>query len=276
MIQPILHYLGIEEDKPSLQYLQKLITAYCTTVPWESLSRILRKDKFIEPEKCIKLEYEFWNDAINYGTGGTCYESNFAFNFLLQSLGFETYLTINEIKEKSSLHSAIIVAIKSTKFIVDIGYPLYAPIPINKNEMSFIKQNKIEYRSTYLSENNYLIENYPHPKPYLYHLTDKPVCTKDYLQICTNDYGETGLFLDRIIIRKVKKGIPTRFDSDDVPFNIHQLQNGLKTKQYLNTENIIFTLSEFYNINIDIIKQVFNLQVSLRNGIVRHSGHTKF
>lgn len=264
MIQQILHYLGLVEDKPCLEYLQKIITAYCATVPWESLSRILRKDKFIKPEKCIKLEYEFWNDAINYGTGGTCYESNFAFNFLLKSLGFETYFTINEIKEKNSPHSAIIVKIDSTKFIVDIGYPLYAPIPLNKGEASFIKQNQIEYRSTYLSENRYLIENYPHPKPYLYHLIDKPVCITNYLQVCINDYSENGLFLDRIIIRKVKQGIPTRFDSEDLPFNIHQLQNGLKTKQYLEVKNMVLTLSEFYNINIDIVKQVFNLQAKLR------------
>ncbi|MEO6253841.1 MAG: arylamine N-acetyltransferase [Ferruginibacter sp.] len=250
--------------KPSLEYLQKLITAYSTTVPWESFSRILRKDKLIEPEKCIRLEFEFWNDAITYGTGGTCYESNFAFNFLLKSLGFETYLTINEIKDKSSLHSAIIVSIDSTKFIVDIGYPLYAPIPLNKKKAVFVKQNKIEYVSTYLSEDRYLIENYPHPKPYLYHLTDKPIGIKDYLQICVDDYGEKGLFLDRMIIRKVKQGIPTRFDSEDLPFNIHQLQNGLKIKQYLDIENIIVTLSEFYNININIIKQVFKLQAKLR------------
>jgi arylamine N-acetyltransferase len=261
MKQSILEYLRVEEDKPSLEYLQRLMTAYCSTVPWESLSRILRKSKFKVPEKCIKLENEFWNDAIKIGTGGTCYESNLAFDFLLKSLGFETYLTINKIKDKSSLHSAIIVSIDSMKYIVDIGYPLYAPIPIKKNEVSFIHQNQIEYRSTYLSDEKYLIENFPNQKPYLYDLTDKPVCLKDYLQICKVDYGENGLFLDRIIMRKVKKGVPTRFDSEDQPYNIHLFQNGLKSKQLLDIEKMIPTLSEYYNINIDIVKDVFKLQV---------------
>jgi arylamine N-acetyltransferase len=262
MIQTILQYLGIEKEKPSLEYLQTLITTYSATVPWESLSRILRKDKFIEPEKCIKLENEFWNDAIKLGTGGTCYESNLAFEFLLKSLGFKTYLTINKIKDKNSLHSAIIVSVDSKKYLVDIGYPLYAPIPINRNKVSVIQLNQIEYRSTYLSDEKYLVENYPHPKPYLYHLTDKPISTKEYLQICIDDYGENGLFLDRIIIRKVKKGIPTRFDSEDLPYNIHLLQNGQKSKKLLHEEKMILTLSEYYNINIDIIKEVFKLQIT--------------
>ena len=262
MKQSILEYLRVEKDIPSVDYLKKLVTAYCNTVPWESLSRILRKVKFINPEKCIKLENEFWNDAMKLGTGGTCYESNLAFEFLLKSLGFETYLTINKIKDKSSLHSAIIVSINSKKYIVDIGYPLYAPIPINKNKVSVIQLNQIEYRSTYLSDEKYLIENYPHPKPYLYHLTDKPIYSKEYLKICVEDYGENGLFLDRIIMRKVKKGIPTRFDSEDLPFNIHLLQNGQKSKQLLDEEKMILTLSEYYNMNIDIIKEVFKLQTT--------------
>lgn len=264
MTQSILHYLGIEKAKPSVDYLQKLITAYTTTVPWESLSRILRKDKLIEPEKCFRLEAEFWKDAITYGLGGTCYESNLAFDYLLASLGFETYLTINEVKDKGSFHSAIIVIINATKFIADIGYPLYAPIPLNKGKATFVKQQKIEYCATYLSEDSYVIENRPHPKPYLYHLTDKQVCRNNYLETGIDDYGEKGLFLDRIIIRKVKQGIPTRFDSEDLPFNIHQLQNGLKTKQYLDRENSIATLSEFYNINIDILEQAFQLLAKRR------------
>lgn len=262
MKQSILEYLGVEKDKPSVDYLQKLVPAYCHIVPWESLSRILRKVEFINPENCVNLENEFWNDAIKFGTGGTCYESNLAFEFLLKSLGFETYLTINKIKDKSSLHSAIIVSIDSKKYIVDIGYPLYAPISINKNKVSVVQLNQIEYRSTYLFDEKYLIENYPHPKPYLYHLTDKPIYRKEYLQICIDDYSENGLFLDRIIIRKVKKGIPTRFDSEGLPYNIHLLQNGQKSKQLLDKEKMIFTLSEYYNINIDIVKKVFKLQTT--------------
>lgn len=260
MTQAILDFLEVKKDNPSIDFLQRLQTAYCRSVPWESVSRILRKEKLKDPKKCVKLENDFWKDAIVLGTGGTCYESNLAFEFLLKSLGFETYLTINKIEDKSSLHSAIIVKFDSIKYIVDIGYPLYSPIPIDKNKVTVTQLNQIEYRSTYLSDENYLIENYPHPKPYLYHLTDKPICAKDYLKICVEDYGEKGLFLDRIIIRKVKNGVPTRFDSDDIPYNIHLLQNGQKSKQLLDKDKMISTLSEYYNLNIDNIKEVFKQQ----------------
>lgn len=178
---------------------------------------------------------------------------------LLKSLGFETYLTINKIEDKSSLHSAIIVKLDSIKYIVDIGYPLYAPIPINKNKVCVIRLNNIEYRSTYLSDENYLIENHPHPQPYLYHLTDIPVSSKDYLKICTDNYGEKGLFLDRIIIRKVKNGVPTRFDVEDLPYNIHLLQNGQKSKHLLDEDKMNSILSEYYNMNIDLINEAFKI-----------------
>lgn len=259
MIQKILNFLQLEAESPTLEYLQKIITSYTETVPWETVSRIIRKDKFKEPELCIKLETEFWNDAISFGYGGTCYESNLALHFLLKSLGFESYLTINQIEDKSSLHSANIVEIDSLKYIVDIGYPLYAPIPINENEQRIIIHNQMEYHSTYVSNNRFIIQNYPHPKPYLYHLTDKPVSSVDYLEICKNDYGDNGLFLDRIIIRKVKEGIPTRFDSDDRPFNIHQLKNGLKTKFDLEEDKAIEKLSEFYTIPKYFIEQAFRI-----------------
>src|SRR5829696_4199464 len=130
MTELILHHLKLKRSPPTLQYLQELMTAYCSHVPWESVSKIVKKDLGEETIGYLRLENEFWTSALRYGTGGTCYESNWAFFCFLQNLGFDGYLTRNKIIDKSSVHSAIVIIISDKKYIVDIGYPTYAPIPI--------------------------------------------------------------------------------------------------------------------------------------------------
>lgn len=266
MTKKVLQHFGITEDLPNVEYLQKLITAYCNSVPWESVSKILKKRNCNNGDDCVRLENEFWSDQLNYGTGGTCYESNWAFYKMLQSLGFECYLTINKISDKSSVHSAIIVTINNSKYIADIGYPLYAAIPVIKNGVVNLNHQLINYRSTAIGSNEYLIENFPHPKPYLYHLTDIPVSDDDYLKVAASDYCDTGLFFDRIVIRKVIDSIPRRFDSEDLPYNIHALQNGTKTKTFVEAEILIETLSDYFSLDIDLIRKGFEI-LNKRNSV---------
>jgi arylamine N-acetyltransferase len=258
-MEKILHYLNVKNNSLTPAYLQELIIAYCSNIPWENLSKIIKKNAYINPVNCLRLADEFWTSAILYGTGGTCYESNWAFFCFLQHLGFEGYLTINKIMDKSSVHSAIIIKLNNKKYIVDIGYPIYAPIPITEGAITSINTHQITYRSTYIAPNEYIIENFPHPKPYLYHLTDIPVTTNDYLNIARLDYGEKELFADSIIIRKIINKLPTRFNSEDIPYNIHTLQNGSKLKTLINEENLIPSLAKHFNVAIEIITKAFSL-----------------
>jgi arylamine N-acetyltransferase len=201
MTQKILNYLKLKEAAPTIEYLKELITAYCTNVPWESVSKIVKKELDGKKDNCIRLEEDFWDSSLKYGTGGTCYESNWAFYTFLQALGFEGYLTINKVVGKSSSYSAIVIKINGEKYIADIGYPLYGPVQIIENSVTLT--NTYAYRSTAISQNEYIIENIDHPEPYLYHLIDIPVSPHNYLSVTCDDYGDTGLFSDRIIIRKI-------------------------------------------------------------------------
>lgn len=259
MTDQILQHLKLKKSPPKLVYLQELITAYCTHVPWESISKIVRKNFCSDPAKCLRLENEFWTSAFDYGTGGTCYESNWAFFYLLQRLGFKGYLTINKVQDKSSVHSAIIIFINGDKYLVDVGYPLYGPIPVVDQTVTTLDNLLINYRCTPISSIEYIIENYPHPKPYLYHLLDAPVPSADYLKVARDDYGEDGLFSNRIVIRKLIGGVPTRFDSEDLPFNIHTLLNGEKHRTFLKEENLFPGLSEHFTLNAELVRSAFSI-----------------
>lgn len=259
MIENILQHLKVKRSPPTLEYLQELMTAYCSNVPWESVSKIVKKKLCDKTTNCLRLENEFWSSAFQYGTGGTCYESNWAFFYFLQNLGFNGYLTINKIIDKSSVHSAIVITISDKKYIVDIGYPTYAPIPVIEETVTVSDGFPIKYRCTPTSSKEYIIENFPHPKPYLYHFTDIPVNPNDYLEIASRDYGESGLFSDRIIIRKMINKVPTRFDSEDIPYNIHILHNGEKVKTFIKDEYLVRRLSDHFTLNSKIISQAFKI-----------------
>ena len=175
----------------------------------------------------------------------------------MQNLGFDGYLTINKVIDKSSVHAAIVIMISNKKYIVDIGYPIYAPIPVIEKAVTVSDTFPLEYRCTPTSPKEYIIENFPHPEPYLYHLTDIPVNPIDYLKIASNDYGESGLFSDRIIIRKMINKVPTRFDSEDTPYNVHTLQNGEKVKTFIKDEELVRRLSDHFKMDGKIISQAF-------------------
>jgi hypothetical protein len=182
-----------------------------------------------------------------------------AFFYFLQHLGFDGYLTINKVMDKSSVHSAIIIIIDGNKYLVDIGYPLYAPIPVHEEAATIVNNSLINYQCTPVSSKEYIVENYPHPKPYLYHLTDTPVHLADYLKIASDDYGDGGLFSDRIIIRKIIDKMPTRFDSEDIPYNIHILLNGEKHKTFVKDEDLFVRLSAHFTLNCKFIRLAFTI-----------------
>lgn len=258
MTERILQHLKIRKADPARLYLQELIAAYCRTVPWESVSRIVKKARTTNPENCFRGEEEFWLSAFENGTGGTCYESNWAFFHLLKALGYEGYLTINAVRDKSSNHAAIVVLIDGCKYIADVGYPMYSLVGFAENRTVCTNTESYTYAAKPISPVEYVIEDTLHPKPYLFHLTDVPVSSQQYLKIATDDYGDAGLFLDRIIVRKVIDNVPVRFDSEDLPYNIHTIQAGNRQRNYIAQQDCIVSLNRHFNINSTLIKQAFD------------------
>src|SRR5690348_9573200 len=98
-VQPILAFLEVPSGPPDRALLDRLIAAYPARVPWESVSRIVRRARTERTEDCPRWPETFWQEAITLGMGGTCFESNCAFFALLQSLGFDGYLTVNDMNK---------------------------------------------------------------------------------------------------------------------------------------------------------------------------------
>ena len=129
-IADILAYLECPAEPPGIRPLNRLIDAYVHRVPWESVFRIAKSAATPENAQRPRWPDEFWQDAVQSGGGGTCFESNYAFFWLLQQLGYTGYLTVNDMGEQRGCHAAIILHLHGRKYLVDVGIPLLIALPV--------------------------------------------------------------------------------------------------------------------------------------------------
>lgn len=216
-VDEILRYLRVEQREPGPLFLDELVTAYTQRVPWESAFRIAKRAATADTAACPRWPEEFWRDAMERGGGGTCFESNYAFFDLLRALGFDGYLTVNDMGASRGCHTAIVINLNSQRRLVDVGYPLYLPVPLAAAQATRRTTPFHTYTVTPQPDSRYEIQRDRHPKPYVFTLVDQPVSDADYRAALTADYAPTGHFLREVIVHRVIDGRVWRFNGRAVP-----------------------------------------------------------
>ncbi len=231
----ILQHFGMTAQPPrTLETLQHLVASYTRALPWESASRILRRARREKASACAILGADFWESHFAHGTGGTCYESNYAFFGLLRRLGYEGYLTINDMGAAIGCHSAIVVLFDGRKYLVDVGFPLYTIIAINANKETKAECPIMNYKLSPQGGNRYQLRRESHPRVHSFLLRDEPVADADYRAISIHDYRhDGGQFLNEVVIHKVVDDQLWRFHSDVRPFCTQQFVDGERRDQAL-------------------------------------------
>lgn len=255
-VAAILHRLNVPAAPPTLSLLEALVNAYVRTVPWETVFRIVKRARTAETAVCPRWPEEFWTDALERGGGGTCFESNYAFFGLLQALGYEGYLTINNMGDSIGCHTAIIILLDGQKWLVDAGFPLYAPLPISPNGIIHRTTQFRHYTVRPDGRGVYQIEQQPHPNRNAFTLIDRPVMDEVYRAATTADYGPDGFFLDRIVINKVVAEETWRFNSGEEPWRLNRFVNGVRTDVALNGD-VATAVARHFNIDESIVQATF-------------------
>ncbi len=203
LTEAALAHLGVAASAPSRDLLDALVTAYTRTVPWESASRIARRARAAAVADCPRWPDQFWREAFRHGTGGTCFESNYAFFRLLRALGFDGYLTINNMGETLACHTAIVILLDGQRWLTDVGMPIYLPLPFGPE--SALSRRTVFQTYTVRPDGAgvYQVERAPHPSPNCFTLFDRPIPDATYRAALTADYEPTGFFNDRVILTKV-------------------------------------------------------------------------
>ncbi|MBX3052607.1 MAG: arylamine N-acetyltransferase [Caldilineaceae bacterium] len=214
----ILRFLQVEQQPPSPAFLDVLVAAYTQRVPWESAFRIAKRATTPVTADCPRWPAEFWHDAQTRGGGGTCFESNYAFFWLLQKLGFDGYLTINDMHESRGCHTAIVIRLGDERWLVDAGYPLYLPVPLVEGQTTQRRTPFHTYTVIPQPGNCYEIQRDHHPKPYTFTLIDRPIPDEEYRAATTADYEPSGHFLREVIVHRVIDGCVWRFNGRTDPY----------------------------------------------------------
>lgn len=261
LARDVLQYLGVEAAPPSLSALDALVAAYVRRVPWESASRIARRARIEATASCPRWPETFWQETMARGTGGTCYESNYAFFSLLRYLGYEGYLTVNDMNESIGCHSAIVVRFPGeSRYLVDAGLPVHIPLPLDSTARTARDSGFHTYSATPDGAGNFLIERDRHPRPYCFTLIDKPVGDANYRAITTADYGDNGLFLDRVIAVRVIGDRIWRFNAEGAPYHLVTFHNGAKTYHYVGDtpQAAVPRIAEKFGIDPDVVSAALN------------------
>ncbi len=234
----LLRYFGLPPaPRPDLATLRRLLAAYTRTVPWESASRIMRRARHEKAADCALFDAAFWQSHFASGTGGTCYESNYAFFAWLRRLGYAGYLTLNNMGAAVGCHSAIIILLDGQKYMVDVGLPIHAVLPICAERAQVADSDFFQYSSEPLGDGRYQIWRDPHPQRNAFTLIDQPIADSAYRQALIRDYAPaSGLFLDKLVINKVIDDSLWRFNSQALPLHIERFVNGQRVDTALSKD----------------------------------------
>ncbi len=249
----VLSFLGYYPGRRGLRELNRLVHAYVRSVPWESAFRIAKHNATARIEQRPRWPEEFWTDALERGGGGTCFESNYAFAALLRTLGYDLYLTVNNMEESVGCHTASVVTLGDRRYLVDVGIPLHRAIRLNRTRPHRSVDPFHTYFSTPAADGVFTIERNHYPKRYIFTLIDRPVTDADYRAATQADYGSSGLFLDAVIIRKVIDGKVWRFNGRERPYRLESFDAHSKAHYPLSEGELAPQLAAFFGMDESVL-----------------------
>lgn len=203
-IEAILQHLNLSKEEPTLDYLNQILAAWSNRIPWESASRIARHQQVGDPEDYAWFAKEFFQNAIQYGTGGTCFESNFAFRTLLLALGFECSLHFCDMeKEKPNPHCAVVATVDEIQYIADVGYPISSALELNVEESTVVATPVYHFKALPHNNNHWEVRrqagNY---ESQAFILKSNPIEENTFRERLLQDHEPDGLFLNEVILSR--------------------------------------------------------------------------
>lgn len=263
-VDDALKFLQLRRQPPTFEYLNALIGAFIQRVPWESVTRIIKRDATPETADCPRFPREVWSDAMEFGGGGTCFEINYAFFALLSALGYEGYMTLNDMNEAQACHAAIVILFNNQKYLVDVSAPFPRAFAFSSDATVYQYTPWLNFIIRPEGGNRYVIERTPHARPYNFTLSDVSVSEKDFEAAIEADYLPTGWFLNRVVINKMLGGKAWLFNSDTQPYMLEMFDHDGKHEIPLNPETLAQSLADRFHIPDEKVSAALSLVETMK------------
>ncbi len=112
-----------------LEALEKIVRRWAR-VPYENLSKLLVGQE----APCKRRPAQVIRDHLAQGAGGTCFSLSAALCSLLRWYGWEAQVLLADRHYGPDTHSALCVWVQGRPYLVDPGFMINRPVPLDANE----------------------------------------------------------------------------------------------------------------------------------------------
>ena len=203
---PILAHLGLPALPPDLDSLNRVLRAWSTRLPWESASRIARHQSPGRPEDYARAPEAFFADALRWGTGGTCFESNSALKALLEASGFRADMTFCAMETATvDPHCALVVPLDGQVYLADVGFPVSAALRLDPGGPTTIQTPVYRFTAEPDGPGRWAVRRFSGSYASLcfWIQADDPVDADRFRARLLRDHAPDGLFLDEVIVHRL-------------------------------------------------------------------------
>jgi arylamine N-acetyltransferase len=128
----LLRHFSIAPAGPVENFLSSLMDRY-TTIPYENLSKIVRREAARTEEERLRLPGEVLRDFLERGLGGTCFSLSYYLLCVLHAAGLPSYVCMAHMGRRRNVHCVIVADAPEGKYMLDPGYVIAAPVPLRRN-----------------------------------------------------------------------------------------------------------------------------------------------
>ena len=218
LLDRVLDKWGVTKPEvPTEAALEALHAAYLANVPFENATKLIKVARAGTAGAAIRGPVEFWEEHLRWGSGGTCFSSAAAYQFLLRYAGFPSQLLFCQLPASDEdAHTALLVTAESRQYLVDGGYalPSTVPLPDGANLRKNTAYYDIEIRRGVEDEFLVFSED-DRGQRFRYRFTLKEVGEQAFLQAWRKTFLPKAPYMRRLALGRFRDGVRYLYKDKD-------------------------------------------------------------
>jgi len=175
----------IEQDLERFELARKILKRF-SRFPYENLSKIIKLNRDFNglPHR---LPEEIIEDNLKYNLGGTCFSLTFFLKKIFDYFKFDTYIIMADMRYAKNSHTALILNYNGNKYLLDPGYLIFDPIPLDKE----VKRTSILTQLLKYDENSdrYSLWTFDGKRMvFRYSFRDSPIAFEEFIFYWTDSF----------------------------------------------------------------------------------------